>query len=69
MNFQSILSMLKSLLPVLEPLGEQGVNQLFTVIDQEIATLPQNDFKDAAKIFSPAFKAFALLEINKLKGA
>ncbi len=69
MNFQSILTLLKGLTPILEPLGEQGVTQLFVVIDQAIANLPQNDFKDAAKIFSPAFKAFALLEIQKLKGA
>lgn len=65
----SVLAILKSMIPILEPLGEQGIAQLFTAIDAEIAKMPKNDFKDAAQIFSPALKAFAILELQKLKGA
>lgn len=63
----NILAMLKSMIPILEPLGEEGVNQLFLLIDGEIAKMGNGDLKDAATIFSPALKQFAVLELKKLK--
>lgn len=55
------------MIPVLEPIGEQGIDQLFVIIDGEVAKMPASDVKDALVIFSPALKAFAVLEIKKLK--
>lgn len=63
----TLLAMLKSMIPILEPLGEQGIAQLFVAIDAEIAKMSHSDLKDAAMIFSPALKQFAILEMQKLK--
>lgn len=65
----SILSALKALLPVIEPLGEQGVEQLWaSVIDPFIAGLSDsNDSKALLQCISPGLKQFALLEMKKLK--
>ncbi len=63
----SVLAILKSMIPILEPIGEEGVAQLFDAIDAEVAKMGNGDFKDAATIFSPALKAFAILELKKLK--
>lgn len=64
----SLLAVLKSLVPILEPLGENGVNQLFaTVIDPYIASLPDsNDLKLAGQCLSPGVKAFLIAEMKKL---
>lgn len=67
MNLVSLIALLKSLVPVLEPIGEQGVEQLFQIIQGEVDKLSNSDFKDAATILLPALKQFALLEIRKLK--
>jgi hypothetical protein len=61
------LKLLKSLLPLLKPLGEQGVNQLFDLLDVEVAKLSDsNDMKDFAKCLLPALRAFAVLEVKKI---
>lgn len=65
MNLGSILSILKSLIPVLLPLGEQGINQLFDILDAEVAKLG-GDLKDMAPILSKALREVALLEFRKL---
>lgn len=64
----AILKILKTLVPILEPLGEQGINQLFTdVVDPYVANLPDsNDFKLAAQCLSPGIKAFMIAELKKL---
>jgi hypothetical protein len=67
MNFSSILQALKSFIPILEPLGEQGVNQLFSIIDAEIAKLASPDLKEAGQILSPALRQFAIAELKKLQ--
>lgn len=67
MTLATVISMLKGMIPILEPIGEQGINQLFTVIDSEIAKLGTGDMADFAKILSPALKQFAIMELQKLK--
>lgn len=65
----NLLLALKALIPVLEPLGEQGINQLWTtVVDPYIATLSSNaDVKTLLQCLSPAMKQFVITEIQKLK--
>lgn len=65
----NLLAALKALVPILEPLGEQGVNQLWSsVVDPFVAGLSDNsDMKSALVCFSPAAKQFLILEIQKLK--
>lgn len=67
MSLSSILVLLKGMIPVLEPIGEQGIGQLFSIIDAEVAKMSNSDFKDLAVVLSPALKQFAILEIQKLK--
>lgn len=67
MDLSSILAMLKSLIPVLEPLGEQGINQLFDILDAQVAKL-HGDIADIAPILAKALREVALLEMKKLKG-
>ena len=63
----TLLALLKGLVPVLEPLGEQGVNNLFAQLDAQVVKMPPSDWKDLATIMSPGMKAFVLLELGKLK--
>ncbi len=65
---ESFLAVLKALVPILEPIGEQGINQLFSsVVDPYLAGLPDtSDWKLAGQCFSPAMKAFLIAEIKKL---
>lgn len=65
MNFDSIVSALKALIPVLKPLGEQGINQLFDLVDAEAAKLG-GDLKDVAPILAKALREIALVEFRKL---
>ncbi len=64
MNF---IQLLKSLLPILKPLGEQGVNQLFDMLDKEVASLSDSsDFKTLFVCLLPGLRQFAILEVKKL---
>jgi hypothetical protein len=65
----SFLTILKSLLPILEPIGEQGVNQLFSsVVDPAIASMSDSsDLKRAALVFAPAVKQFLIAELSQMK--
>lgn len=63
-----LLAILKSLIPILEPLGEQGIEALWVYVDAEIAQM-SGDSKDICLVLSPAFKQVALLELRKLKAA
>lgn len=65
MSLDTVLKMLKGLIPVLKPLGEQGINQLFDILDAEVAKL-HGDLKDIAPIFVKAAREVALLEFRKL---
>lgn len=65
MNLASIIAMLKSLIPVLKPLGEQGISQLFDIVDAEAAKLG-GDMKDIAPIMAKALREVALVEFRKL---
>lgn len=67
MNLAAILAMLKQFIPVLEPLGEAGINQLFDVVDAEVLKL-KGDLADMAPILAKALREVALLEMRKLKG-
>lgn len=68
MTITSVLALFKSIIPVLEPLGEQGINSLFDALDAEIATMSDsNDLKVLAKILSPGLRQFAITEIQKIK--
>lgn len=64
-----LLLALKALIPILEPIGEQGINQLFaSVVDPFIAELSDSsDLKLVAQCLSPGLKAFFIAEIQKLK--
>ena len=66
----SVLVYLKALIPILEPIGEQGVNQLFAeVIDPAIASMSDSaDLKRILVILSPAAKQIILAELQQLKG-
>jgi len=66
-----LLAALKSLIPILEPIGEQGVNQLWSsVVDPYIASLGDgSDLKALLVCLSPAMKQFVILEIQKLKAS
>lgn len=66
MTLANVISMLRQFIPILEPLGEQGINQLFAIIDVEVAKL-SGDIADIAPILSAALKQVALLEMRKLK--
>lgn len=67
MNLGTLLAMLKSLVPVLLPLGESGINQLFQLIDAEIAKIPKtNDASEILPIVSVAAKQIVLMEFRKL---
>lgn len=62
-----ILLILKGLIPVLEPLGESGINQLWIQVDAGIAAMADaSDMKLAAQCLSPGVKAFLIAEIKKL---
>lgn len=65
----SIVDILKALIPLLEPLGEQGIEQLFTtVIDPYVASLSDSgDLKGLLTCVTPGLKQFMLLEMKKLK--
>lgn len=65
----SILSILKSLVPILEPIGEQGINQLFSdVIGPAIAGMSDSgDLKILAQALAPGIQAFLIAEVKKLK--
>lgn len=65
MNFDTILKMLKGLIPVLKPLGEQGINQLFDILDVEVKKF-HGDLADIAPIMVKALREVALLEFRKL---
>lgn len=65
MKFDSILAMLKSIMPVLEPLGEQGMNQLFDLLDAEVAKLG-GDMKEIGPVLTKALREVALIELRKL---
>lgn len=67
MKLSDILALLKGIIPILEPIGEQGIAQLFGMIQSKVDAMAQSDFKDAAVILLPALQQFALLEIRKLK--
>lgn len=67
MKLSDILVLLEGLIPVLEPIGEQGIAQLFGIIQAKVNAMSQSDFKDAAVILLPALQQFAILEIRKLK--
>lgn len=67
MKLSDILALLKGLIPVIEPIGEQGIEQLFMSIQGQIDKMSNSDFKDAAIVLLPALKQFALLELRKLK--
>ncbi len=67
MNLTSILSMLKALIPVLEPIGEQGIAQLFDLLDAQVAKSTSPDMKDTLPIISKALREIALLEFRKLR--
>lgn len=67
MNLQSVMMMLKGLATVLEPMGEEALNNLWLTIDAEIAKMASPDMKDIAMILSPALKQAALMELKKLK--
>lgn len=64
----ALLATLKALVPVLEPLGEQGINQLFTqVVNPYVASLSDsNDMKLAAQCLAPGVQAFLIAEIKKI---
>lgn len=62
------LAILKTLIPLLEPIGEQGIEAVWATFDAEIAKLTSPDLKDIYTILSPAFKQAALVELRKLKG-
>ena len=67
MDLSSILSMLKALVPVLEPIGEQGINQVWAQVDAQIASLSDSsDWKTLLQSLSPAIKQFIILELKKL---
>jgi hypothetical protein len=64
MNF---LQLLKSLIPVLKPLGEQGVNQLFDLLEGEVAKMSDsNDGKVLLQCLLPGLRKFAILEVQKI---
>lgn len=64
MNF---LQLLKSLLPILKPLGEQGVNQLFDMLDAEVAKMSDSaDLKLLLVCLLPGLRKFAILEVQKI---
>lgn len=67
MKLSDILALLKTFVPILEPLGEQGIEQLFVSLQAQVDKMAQSDGKDLAVILLPALKAFALLELRKLK--
>jgi hypothetical protein len=67
MNLSSLLSLLKSLIPVLEPIGEQGVNQLFTQVNAWVASVSSPDEKLVLQFLVPALQQFVIAELQKLK--
>jgi hypothetical protein len=63
-----LLQILKSLAPVLEPLGEQGINALFdAVVVPALSSGSDNDIMQLARCLAPGLKQFLILEIQKLK--
>lgn len=63
----SIINLLKGLIPILEPLGEQGITSLFDTLDADIAKMSDsNDFKLLLKVLSPGLRQFAIAEIKKI---
>lgn len=68
MTLTTVLGMLKNLLPLLEPLGEQGITNLFTSIGTEVDKMSDSsDLKVLAKILLPGLQQFAVMELQKLK--
>lgn len=63
----TVLQLLKGIIPILEPIGENGINELFVVIDGEIAKMSDSsDLKTLVACMSPALKQFLLIELKKL---
>lgn len=64
----NLVNLIKGLLPILLPLGEQGINQLFEMIEAEVKKMSDsNDLKQLAVCLLPGLKQFAIIELNKLK--
>lgn len=66
MSLASIVAMLKGFIPILEPIGEQGLAQLWSIVDAEVAKVSSPDVKEFLQAVSPAVKAYALAEMKKL---
>jgi hypothetical protein len=63
MNFLTVLT---SLAPLLEPVGEEGVNALFATLNAEIAKIANPDAKAFLVAISPAIQGFLIAEVKKL---
>ena len=70
MTMPSFLAMLKSLIPVIEPMGEQGINNLFSsVVNPYIAAMPDSaDAKLLYQSLAPGVQSFLIAEMKKLNG-
>lgn len=59
-------ALLQQMAPLLEPMLEQGVNQLWVQVDAEIATLTSPDVKLVLQALSPAMKGILISELQNL---